>query len=105
MASSARPDHGLGGFGYFPQPVRIRADAPAGSACDHRGVLSESSIVDLAERRSADLDVVLLWGRRSGRLWVSVTHRPSGRMARIDATAANALDAFRHPFAYDGSAA
>jgi len=68
-------------------------------------MLSEPSIIDLAERRSADLDVVLLWGRRSGRLWVSVTHRRSGRMMRIDASPANALDVFRHPFAYDGSAA
>jgi hypothetical protein len=33
------------------------------------------------------------------------THRPSGRIARIDATPANAHDVFRHPFAYERSAA
>jgi hypothetical protein len=63
-------------------------------------VMSSVPIVDLAERHSSDLDVVLLWGRRSGRLWVTVTHRRSGGTARINATPANALDVFRHPFAY-----
>jgi hypothetical protein len=30
---------------------------------------SDQLIVDLADRHSDDLDVVLLWARRSGRLW------------------------------------
>ncbi len=58
------------------------------------------AIIDLADRHSEDLDVVLLWSRRSGRVWVKVTHRRSGRTARIEATPANALDVFEHPFAY-----
>jgi hypothetical protein len=62
-----------------------------------------SQIVDLAERHSSDLDVVLLWGRRSGRLWVVVTHRPTGKSAHIAASAANALDVFNHPFAYSSA--
>ena len=66
---------------------------------------SDQLIVDLADRHSDDLDVVLLWARRSGRLWVTVTHRRSGRSARINATAANALDVFRHPFAYERAVA
>jgi hypothetical protein len=61
---------------------------------------SEATIVDLADRQTHDLDVVLLWSRASGRVWVTVTHRPSGRTARVDATPANALDVFEHPFAY-----
>jgi hypothetical protein len=35
-------------------------------------------------------------------LWVLVTHRGSGRTARINATPANALEVFHHPFAYGG---
>jgi hypothetical protein len=66
---------------------------------------TNTTIVELADRRSDDLGVVLLWGRRSGRLWVEVTHRRSGRIARIDATPANALDVFHHPFAYAREAA
>ena len=58
------------------------------------------SVVDLAERHSQDLDVFLMWGKRTGRLWVRVTHRSSGRTARIEASASNALDVFNHPFAY-----
>ena len=59
-------------------------------------------VVELADRHSNDIDVSLLWARRSGRLWVKVTGRRTGRTARIDATPANALDVFRHPFAYTG---
>jgi hypothetical protein len=83
----------------FPQPIGGRTDATA-SLGGNDQVLSSEPIVDLAERHSSDLDVVLLWGRRSGRLWVTVTHRWSGWIARISATPANALDVFRHPFAY-----
>ena len=59
-----------------------------------------TQVVALADRRSNDIDVVLLWARRTGRLWVNVTHRATGRIARIDATPANALDVFHHPFAH-----
>jgi hypothetical protein len=65
-----------------------------------RGMEATSPTVDLADRRTTDLDVVLLWGQRSGRLWVEVTHRHSGRSARIRVTVRNALDVFHHPFAY-----
>jgi hypothetical protein len=57
-------------------------------------------VAELADRHSNDVDVSLLWARRSGRLWVTVTGRRSGRTARIDTTPSNALDVFRHPFAY-----
>jgi hypothetical protein len=70
------------------------------AARDDGDMATTPKIVELADRQSDDLDVVLLWGRRSGRLWVNVTHRRTGRIARIDATAANALDVFHHPLAY-----
>jgi hypothetical protein len=59
-----------------------------------------SPVVELADRRSDDFDVALFWGRRTGRLWVEVSHRVSGRIAVIAATPANALEVFNHPFAY-----
>jgi hypothetical protein len=62
------------------------------------------SAVDLPERHSPDLDVFLMWGRRGGRLWELVTHRATGRTARIEASKSNALDVFNHPFAYAGGA-
>jgi hypothetical protein len=58
-------------------------------------------VVELAERHSEDLDVALYWGRRSGRVWVRMTDRRSGRTTRIDANLENALDVFHHPCAYD----
>ena len=61
---------------------------------------STRSIVELADRRSPDLSVSLFWSRTSGRLWVDVKHLQSGRVGRIKATPANALDVFHHPFAY-----
>jgi hypothetical protein len=66
---------------------------------------TNTQIIDLAERHSNDLDVVLMWGRESGRLWVNVTDRRSGRVARIDATPVNALDVFNHPLFYAPAAA
>jgi hypothetical protein len=61
---------------------------------------TNTNVVELADRRSDDFEVVLLWGRHSGRLWVTVTDRESGTRSRIAATPANALDVFNHPFAY-----
>ena len=63
------------------------------------GMSPQASIVELANRQSDDLEVVLLWSRSSGAVWVNVTHRRSGRTARIDASPANALEVFEHPFA------
>jgi hypothetical protein len=58
-------------------------------------------VVELADRHSDDFDVALYWGRRSGRFWVRMTDRRSGRTTRIDANPANALDVFHHPCAYE----
>ena len=66
---------------------------------------TNTHVVELADRRSDELEVVLLWGRRSGRLWVTVTDRGSGAVVRIAAAPTNALDVFNHPFAYAREAA
>jgi hypothetical protein len=78
------------------------ADPPSAAAIvpDPLVIYDGTHVVALADRHSSDIDVVLLWARRTGRLWVNVTHRATGRIARIDATPANALDVFHHPFAH-----
>jgi hypothetical protein len=68
----------------------------AGLTGDHQ------TMIDLADRHSSDLDVVLMWDRSPEGFWVLVTHRASGRTGRIAASAENALDVFNHPFAYAG---
>jgi hypothetical protein len=82
--------------------IGASTDARAPHARKAEDVDPLSPSVELADRHSNDLDVVLMWGQRSGQLWVLVTHRRSGRTSRIDATATNALDVFHHPFAYAG---
>jgi hypothetical protein len=84
----------------FPQAISTLADVAATRPRHDHDMATTTPTVELADRHSNDLDVVLLWGRRTGRLWVNVTHRRSGRVARIDATPANALDVFNHPLAY-----
>jgi hypothetical protein len=61
-------------------------------------------IVDLADRHPDDLGVVLFWSRTSNRLWVTVTHRPSGRRARIDATRRTGSTSSGIPFVTRGGA-
>jgi hypothetical protein len=75
-------------------------ESPSWLAVRRTRVNGTPAVVDLAERHSQDLDVFLMWGKQTGRLWVRVTHRSSGRTARIEASASNALDVFNHPFAY-----
>jgi hypothetical protein len=64
-----------------------------------------NDVVELADRRSETCDVTLFWSRRSGRVWVRVIDRLSGRSSRIDASPADAMEVFRHPFAYEPLAA
>jgi hypothetical protein len=89
----------------FPQPIRGVTDVGRLRARDDVAMNTNENVVALADRRSHDLEVVLRWARRSGRLWVDVTGREGERLARIDATPANALDVFNHPFAYAREAA
>jgi hypothetical protein len=92
--------------GYRPQPPLLTEQQVAPALIERAWELPESvqtessPVVELADRHSLDLDVVLVWARRSGRLWVDVTHIRTGRVARIKATPSNALDVFHHPFAY-----
>jgi hypothetical protein len=65
----------------------------------------DAQVMQLAERHSSDLDVVLMWGKGSGRVWVNVTDRQSGSVTRQDVSPANALDAFKHPLSYMGDVA
>jgi hypothetical protein len=55
------------------------------------------------DRRSSDgIDVALLWAPRTNRLLVAVVDERDGYSFELQVDAADALDAFRHPFAYAG---
>jgi hypothetical protein len=49
--------------------IGVPTDACAPHTRDAEDMDSLSPSIELAERHSNDLDVVLMWGRRSGQLW------------------------------------
>jgi len=57
-------------------------------------------VEELAVREADGLHVALNWDTQSGRLWVVVVERPSGRTVEVDAPSGLALDVYYHPFAY-----
>lgn len=62
---------------------------------------SDNHTRELDHRTSDGLDVALLWESHSGRVFVAVTDQRTSDRFRIEVKASNALDAFRHPYAYD----
>lgn len=55
---------------------------------------------ELDSRNADGIEVALLWSKLTNRLWVSVIDTRSGESFELDVDSRNALDAFRHPFAY-----
>jgi hypothetical protein len=55
---------------------------------------------ELAQRDSNGISVTLLWHSTTGKLTVSVCDRRTGEAFDLSASTDNALDVFRHPYAY-----
>jgi hypothetical protein len=55
---------------------------------------------ELAERESDGISVILIWDDATGSLSVSVEDARTGDAFDLEANEANALDVFRHPYAY-----
>ena len=55
---------------------------------------------ELAHRRSANLEVTLLWHRRSRRVWISIYDFANDEQRAVLVPHDRALDAFNHPYAY-----
>jgi hypothetical protein len=66
------------------------------------GTTSEIGIRELDHRRNDGIDVRLLWNSRTNRLFVAVDDERRGASFGLEVGAAEALDAFRHPYAYAG---
>ena len=56
--------------------------------------------VELDSRQGDGLEVSLYWNRRSGRVWVDVSHVHTGESFTVEADPARALEVFNHPFAF-----
>jgi hypothetical protein len=57
-------------------------------------------MTELAHRRNHDFDVALYWDSRNDQLFVVVEDIGAGDRFSIAAPRSQALDVFRHPFAY-----
>lgn len=60
----------------------------------------DESIRELDQRVIDGIEVRLLWNARTDRVLLSVVDDRSGEAFELEVKAADALDAFRHPFAY-----
>ena len=79
----------------FDGPVAVckrRAGPATDDACD--------PVPELAQRRSGDVDVLLLWHPESDRIELCVLDPAIGVSAHVDVPPDKALDAFDHPYAY-----
>ena len=56
---------------------------------------------ELDSRHDDGIEITLLWSPHTDRVYVAVENERTGERFRFPVDPAHALDAFRHPFAYD----
>jgi hypothetical protein len=61
---------------------------------------TDSTIRELDHRVSDGIEVTLLWDSRDDRVYVTVEDRRHGHFFDFEVDAAEALEAFHHPYAY-----
>jgi hypothetical protein len=62
--------------------------------------VDQSEIRELDHRSGDGVDVTLLWSSRTGRIFVAVEDARTSEAFHITVQPSDALDAFRHPYAY-----
>jgi hypothetical protein len=60
---------------------------------------TDTTIRELDHRTTDGIDVKLLWSAETDRIWIDVQDAQGGSF-EIDVDPGNALEAFRHPYAY-----
>jgi hypothetical protein len=93
---SAAPD---GTTGLLAKTPRYPADQTKEHTMNAQRHREEAKDLDF---RAADgIEVTLLWAKPLNRVWVAVRNHRSGEEFELEVRAAdNALDVFRHPYAY-----
>ena len=76
--------------------VAVSERRPAPTADDASGAPAR----ELAQRRSADVDVLLLWHPDLDRIELCLLDLATGISMHVDVAPDRALDAFNHPYAY-----
>ena len=62
--------------------------------------IDHSEVRELDQRSGDGFEVTLLWSERTGSVYVSVEDSREGGSFQFAVDPAEALDAFRHPYAY-----
>ncbi|HWF23797.1 MAG TPA: hypothetical protein VG275_00010 [Solirubrobacteraceae bacterium] len=65
-----------------------------------RDETSDIGIRELDRRRNDGIDVRLLWDSRADTILIAVKDEKTENSFEVEVDAADALDAFRHPYAY-----
>jgi hypothetical protein len=65
-----------------------------------RDQTSDIGIRELDRRRNDGIDVRLLWDSRADTILIAVEDEKTENSFEVEVDAADALDAFRHPYAY-----
>jgi hypothetical protein len=81
-------------FDGFPVAVAERRAAPAADNA------SRAPARELAQRRSGDIDVFLLWHPGLDRIELCVLYLVTGVSVHVEVAPEKALDAFNHPHVY-----
>lgn len=64
---------------------------------------TDKTVRELDRRSNHGIDVQLLWNVRTDRVYVTVQDERSGELLELEVAPADALAAFRHPYAYAAS--
>jgi hypothetical protein len=64
------------------------------------GPVDQSEIHELDQRTGDGFDVTLLWSSRTGKVFVAVEDARTSDSFHFAVDPSDALDAFRHPYAY-----
>jgi hypothetical protein len=96
-----------GGFharlGHIESTTREGGDLMSASHSNRAAISPRNDWRELAMREGDGLEVHLLWSRSADRVKVTVADSRSEAGFEFDVASADALSAFRHPFAYASS--
>ena len=65
-------------------------------------MISEFPIRELDQRQADGIRVTLYWNSQANHVYLTVEDERLGTRCELEVPAADALDAFRHPYAYMG---
>jgi hypothetical protein len=64
----------------------------------------DTAIRELDQRTSDGIEVKLLWSAETDRVWIDVCDSREGASFELEVDPRDALEAFRHPYAYGPAA-